>query len=56
MTCLLPEGIFFFGFLCFCNIKKIYNFQFFLVQVVCKSLFFMIWLQVFLKNSYKWFS
>ena len=37
--CPIGRRDFFFGFLCFCNIKKVYNIVF-LVQLVCKSLFF----------------
>ena len=54
LDALLAEVIFPLDFCAFV-IKKFITSSF-LVQVVCKSLFFfMIWLQVFLKNFHKWF-
>ena len=45
--CAIGLRKFFFGFICFCNIKKFTNLFQFLVQFVFKSFFFIIWPQHF---------
>ena len=55
LDALLAERIFSLDFCAFVIIKKIYYLSIFFFKLFIRTYFFMIWLQVFLKNSYKWF-
>ena len=55
LDALLAEKNFSLDLYAFVKLRNLLTFSSFLVQVVFQSFFFIIWPQVFLKHSRKWF-